>query len=341
MRPAVIYNIFQRRAGARAAAAKEGTYLFEERNVFITGGAGFIMSHVAERLADAGKRLVLYDNLDEHVMNDDMRALVERKNVRFVRGDIRDREAVVAAMQGTEVVYHFAAVMGTSARFRLEIPTVEINVIGTLNVLDAALAAGVKYFVHPPRPALTEWLTPYIISKIAQTQFTAMYHRTYGLPTIGLNIANCYGPRERSVLNAASFKAKEGKKLVATAILAALDGEQIPVFGDGEQAADYVYIDDVVDACIKAVRPAAVGKVYEIGTGVAASVNEVVREIIALTGSRSAIEYLPMRTGEVKLTTVADNAAARADLQWEPRVTLREGLMRTIPYYDAQRPATG
>ncbi len=141
--------------------------MFKERNVFITGGAGFAMSHVAERLATAGKRLVLFDNLDEHAMNDDMKALVARDNVRFVKGDIRDRAAVAAAMQGAEVVYHFAAVMGTSARFKLEVPTVEINVIGTLHVLDAALAAGVKYFVHPPRPALTKWLTPYIISKIA------------------------------------------------------------------------------------------------------------------------------------------------------------------------------
>lgn len=315
---------------------REGFFVFAEQNVFITGGAGFIMSHVAERLATAGKRLVIFDNLEEHALNDDLRALIEQAEVKFVRGDIRDKAAVAAAMRGAEVVYHFAAVMGTSARFKLEVPTVEINVIGALNVMEAALTVGAKYFVHPPRPALTEWLTPYIISKIAQTQFAELYHRTYGLPTVGLNIANCYGPRERSVLNPNAFRAKEGKKLVATAILAALNGEPVPVFGDGEQGADYVYVDDAVDACIAAVRADAVGKVYDIGTGVASSVNEVVRTIIGLTGGRSVIEYLPMRTGEVKLTTVADPAAARQDLGWTAKISLREGLERTIPYYARQ-----
>lgn len=310
--------------------------MFQEHNVFITGGAGFIMSHVAERLADAGKNLVLFDNLQEHDLNEDTQSLIRRDTVTFVQGDIRDKDAVAATMKGAEVVYHFAAVMGTSARFKFEIPTVEINIIGTLNVLNAALDLGVKYFVHPPRPPLTEWLTPYIISKIAQTQFTELYHRTYGLPTIGLNIANCYGPRERSVLNPNSFRPKEGKKLVATCIMAALKEDPLPIFGDGEQGADFVFIGDVVDACIGVVRESTIGRTYEIGTGVVSTVNQVAKTIIELTGSKAEIEYLPLRTGEVKLTTVSNIAAASKDFGWVPKYNLRAGLGKTIPYYAKQ-----
>ncbi len=307
--------------------------MFKEQNVFITGGAGFIMSHVAEKLADMGKKIVLFDSLKEHDMYEEMKALVSRDNVTLIQGDIRDKTAVEGAMKGAEVVYHFAAVMGTSARFKLEIPTVEVNVIGTLNVLNAALENNVKYFINPPRPPLTQWLTPYIISKIAQAQFTELYHRTYGLPTVGLNIANCYGPRERSVLNANSFKPREGKKLMATCIIAALNNEPLPVFGDGEQAADFVFIDDVVDACLKAVREPAIGKTFDIGTGISSTVNRVAELIIELTGSKSEIEYLPMRTGEVKLSTVSDPIEAGKYLGWEPKTDLREGLKKTIPYY--------
>jgi UDP-glucose 4-epimerase len=305
--------------------------------VVITGGSGFIMSHVAERLADMDKELVLFDNNAEHEWYEETRQLLNtHKNVRFVRGDVRDREAVFDVVKGSHTVYHFAAVMGTSARFHQETLTIEVNVIGTLNVMDAALDAGVKYYVHPPRPPLTQWLTPYIISKIAQSQFTEMYHRTYGLPTVGLMIANCYGPRERSVLNPNTLRPHEGQKLVATCIIAALKNEPLPIFGDGTQSSDFVFIDDVVDAILKCTTPAAIGQIMDIGTGIATSVNRVAELAIKLTGSKSKIEYLPMRTGEVKLSTRSDITQAKERLGWGPKVDLHEGLRRTIPYYAQQ-----
>ena len=96
-------------------------------------------------------------------------------------------------MKDADIVYHFAALMGTSSRFRQEVKTTEVNVIGTLHVCEAALNNNVKYFVYPPRPMETGWLTPYIISKTAATQMVQMYYETYGLPTVGLNISNIYG----------------------------------------------------------------------------------------------------------------------------------------------------
>jgi UDP-glucose 4-epimerase len=303
--------------------------------IVITGGSGFIMSHVAERLAETGREVVLFDNNEQHSLYEETRALLARKkNLRFVQGDVRNKAEVEELLINAETVYHFAALMGTSSRFKeWEIPTVEVNVLGTIQVLQASLKAGVKYFIHPPRPPLAVWLTPYIISKTAQTLFTQMYHHVYGLPTIGLNIQNCYGPRERAILNPNPLRAHEGRKLIASTILAALKNEPIIVFGDGEQSSDFVYIDDVVEACRKAPCDSSVGQVLDIGTGISTPVNKVVELILKLTRSRSTIEHLPLRTGEVPLQTKADLTPARQYLAWEPKTELAEGLRKTIPYY--------
>jgi len=306
-----------------------------EGKIVITGGSGFIMSHVAEQFVEIGKEVILFDNNEQHAFYKETKDLLKKKkNVKFVQGDVRDKAAVSAIVKDAEIVYHFAALMGTSSRFKeWEIPTVEVNVIGTINVLQASLSAGVKYFVYPPRPALVVWQTPYIISKTAQTLFTQMYNKIYGLPTIGLNIGNCYGPRERAILNPNPLRPHEGRKLIASSIIAALKNEPIIVFGDGEQSSDFVYVDDVVEACMRAPRDSAVGQVCDIGAGESTPINRVVEVIIELTGTKSKIERLPLRTGEVKLHTKADLTKAKRYLDWEPKTDLRDGLRKTIPYY--------
>jgi UDP-glucose 4-epimerase len=305
-----------------------------QRKVILTGGTGLIMSHVVERYAELGDEVVLFDNQQQHAMYEETQKLIkEKKNVTFVQGDVRDKSAVKDLVEGAEIVYHFAALMGTSARFKQEVITTEVNVIGTLHVCQAALDAGVKYFVYPPRPSLTFWLTPYIITKTAQTQFVQMYHAVYGLPAIGLNIQNCYGPRERAVLEKDTLRPGEGRKMMATFIMAALKNEPLPVFGDGEQSSDFIYIDDVIAACMRAPIHSAIGQIIDIGTGVSTPVKKVAELIIELTGSKSEIEYKPMRTGEIKVHTKADLTNAKKCLDWEPKIDLREGLKRTIPYY--------
>lgn len=308
-----------------------------EGKVIMTGGTGFILSHVAEKLAKTGREIILFDNNEEHMLPDYTKQLLaESRNVKYIKGDVRDKSLVDAVIDDrTEIVYHFAALMGTSSRFReWQIPTVEINVIGTINVLEASQRAGVRYFIHPPRPPLSVWLTPYIISKTAQTLFAQMYNAVFGLPTIGHNIQNCYGPRERAILNPNPLRPHEGRKLVASSIMAALKDEPVVVFGDGQQSSDFVYIDDVVDA-LMILKEAAIGQVMEIGTGISTPVKRMAEMIIELTGSKSRIEYLPMRTGEVKVNTRADLTNARECLAWEPKIGLEEGLRRTIPYYAA------
>jgi UDP-glucose 4-epimerase len=305
-----------------------------KQKVVLTGGTGLIMSHVAERYADMGDEIILFDNNEQHHMYEETQKLLQqRENVTFVQGDVRDKSPVEDVVSGADIVYHFAALMGTSARFKQEVKTTEVNVIGTLHVCQAAVDTGVKYFVYPPRPALAVWLTPYIITKTAQTHFVQMYHAVYGLPAIGLNIQNCYGPRERAVLEERTLRPGEGRKLIATSIIAALRNEPIPVFGDGEQSSDFVYIDDVVEACMRAPRDSAIGQIMDIGAGINTPVKKVAELIIELTGSKSKIEYKPLRTGEVKVHTKADLTKAKKYLDWKPRIDLREGLRKTIPHY--------
>lgn len=304
------------------------------RKIVLTGGTGFILSFVAERYAEQGDTVVLFDNNEQHQTPRYTLDLLEKsRNVSYVKGDVRDKAAVEDVIKGADIVYHFAALMGTSSRFKQEVKTVEVNVLGTLHVCEAALNAGVTYFVYPPRPMQTGWLTPYIISKTASSQFTQMYHDVYGLPTVGLNIANIYGPRERAVLEANTLKPGEGRKMMATFIEAAIKGEPLPVMGDGEQSSDFIFIDDVIDACMLAPTKEGVGRIIEIGTGINTSVRRVAEMIIEITGSTSEIAFRPMRTGEVKIHTKSDPADANKYLGWKWKTKLPEGLRRTIPWY--------
>ena len=307
------------------------------QKIILTGGAGFILSFVAERYAALGCDVLMFDQIPPDQLPPYAKNILEaNENTAYVQGDIRDRDAVEDIIRGADIVYHFAALMGTSSRFKQEVLTTEVNVIGTLHACQAALDSNVKFFVYPPRPMQTGWLTPYIISKTASTQMVQMYHETYGLASVGLNISNIYGPRERAVLEANPYKKGEGRKMMATFIECALKGEPLPVMGDGEQSSDFIFIDDVIDACMKAPCDAAVGRVIEIGTRVKTSVLDVARMIIELTGSQSEIAFKPLRTGEKKIHTQSDFSDATQYLDWKPTTSLAEGLKKTIPWYAEQ-----
>ena len=144
------------------------------RKLVLTGGAGFLLSYVAESCAEMGNEVLIFDIYDEGNLPTHTRTLLNRyENASYVQGDIRDKASVERLIDGADIVYHFAALMGTSSRFKQEILTTEVNVLGTLNVCQASLDAKVKYFVYPPRPMETGWLTPYIITKTAATPVRA------------------------------------------------------------------------------------------------------------------------------------------------------------------------
>lgn len=291
--------------------------------VLVTGGGGFIASHLVDKLIKMGTNLTVLDNCYKHDLGEEIKIHFNKDNFKFVKGDLRNRTLVETLLSDVDVVYHFASIVGTSVTIKDPILVTDVNVIGTLTMLEASLKKGVKYFIYPTTPDVP-WLNPYKITKATAEKFCQMFYETYGFKTVCLCLTNVYGPRERL---------KPFQKVVPTFIKNALLEKPLPVFGDGEQSADYIYVSDVVEACVLAPEDSAAGKVIPIGTGVSTTVNELARIIIRLTGSRSRIQHLPMRKGETKVHIKADVEKAVEYLGWKPTISLEEGLKKTIPYY--------
>jgi len=276
----------------------------DKLKVLVTGGKGFIGSNLVRILKSNGYKVKVFDLWEYD--------LTSQKDVNHVFSTFKPR-----------VVFHLGAVLGTAETFANPVHTAEVNIIGTLSVLEAALRHSCL-FIYTSKPPI--WVNPYTITKVCAEMFIEMYHKIHGLKTVVLRLHNVYGPGQKS---------SPVEKAIPIFTEHALRGEDIPVYGDGEQKPDWVYIDDVVDALVLAMEKKPDGKpAIDIGTGVSTSVNDVVKQVLKLTGSKSQIRYLPLRLGEGPEKEVrADITKAAEFLGWKPKVSLEEGLRKTIPYY--------
>lgn len=278
--------------------------------VLVTGGKGFIGSHLVQQLKEKGHDVEIFDRTDLWCYQD----LRNQNDVNHTFNSFKP-----------QVVYHLGAVLGTAETFKNLVQTAEVNIIGTLNVLEAALRHSCL-FIYTSKPLI--WQNPYTITKRCAEQFIEMYNGVFGLNTVILRLYNVYGPGQKS---------SPVEKAIPIFLEHALRGEDVPVYGDGEQKPDWIYIDDVVDALILAMKKRPVGMTMDIGTGVSTSVNDVIYMIQRLAGGVFNIRYLPMRIGEGPEKEVkADIGVATEFLGWKPKVSLEEGLRRTIPYYEAK-----
>ncbi len=302
------------------------------RRVLVTGGAGFIGSHLVEALLDKGYEVRVLDNLSTG----------RRENLASVQGafewveaDVRDREAVLRAMKDVDGVLHEAAMV--SVPFSMERPREchEINLVGTLNILEAARAAGVHRVVmagtaaaygnNPELPKretmVPEPESPYGATKVAAEQYLRAYARMGGLETASLRYFNVYGPRQdpRSMYSGVISRFVES--LVA--------GETPIIFGDGEQSRDFIYVGDVVRANLLALRAPHLepGAVFNIGTGHSVTLLELLEVLARAAGREVVPRFASARPGDVKHSR-ADMARARAVLGFEAEVPLSEGLAR-------------
>lgn len=305
--------------------------------ILVTGGAGFIGSHVADAYIASGHEVAILD--DFSAGNE---ANVNRE-AQVLRLDVRNRDAVAAAISAfrPEVVNHHAA--------QSEVPKsvadpgfdAMVNVVGGLNVLRASVDAGVRKFIfissggaiygepdvipadedHPLRP-----LSPYGTSKLSFEQYLATFHRTFGVDYTVLRYANIYGPRQ-------DFHAEEGR---AIAIFASrmVAGKPVTIDGDGEQARDMLHVADVAVANIASLNRGA-GGTYNISTGIPVTINELFRKLAILTDYKLEANYGPRRKGDVYRIAI-DNTRARNELGWEPQLTLEEGLAETVEYFRRQ-----
>lgn len=295
--------------------------------ILVTGGAGFIGSHLVRHWLGRGARVAVLDNF-----RSGRRENLEGLDVELIEASVEDPEAVEHAARGAIHIYHLAAMVSVPESVEHPELAERINTMGTLNVLRAARTAGTRKVVFasssaiygmvdrplhresdPPAPA-----SPYALTKLAGEFYMQLYRERFGVPTVALRFFNVFGPRQDP---ASPYAA-------AVAIFAyrARRGLPLTIYGDGTQTRDFVYVDDVVEALARADERAT--GVFNVACGCSITINELAREIIAITGSSSEIVHADPRPGDV-MHSRGDSTALQA-LGWKPQVPLAEGLRRTI-----------
>jgi nucleoside-diphosphate-sugar epimerase len=302
----------------------------------ITGGAGFIGSHLAERLA-GDARVVLFDNLRRNSLASS--ELARHPNVELVEGDIRDRDAVFDVVRGADAVFHLAAIAGVSSYYEEPETTLRVNIDGTAGIVDAVVAAGVGRLVylstsevHGPNADDVDEQSPcaigpsserrwvYATSKLAGEHLVLRGGEAHGFAATVLRPFNVYGPRQT------------GEGAIRNFCLAAVRGEPLVVYGDGSAVRAWCYVDDFVDAALRALEAEqAHGQVFNVGNPSASVDTNELAALVAALAPSSRVEPGSVSRAEVAYRTPAI-AKARRLLGFEPRVGLAEGLERTLAW---------
>ena len=298
----------------------------------VTGGAGFIGSNLVRALLERGDDVRVLDNfstgrrtnLDGH-----------RGDIELVEGELRSYERVHAAVRGCELVFHLGALGSVPRSVQDPLTTSAVNVEGTLNVLLAARDEGVRRVVFassssvygnadelPLRESLPlDPISPYGVAKLAAERYCVSFSRVYDFETVVLRYFNVFGPRQDPGSQYAA--------VVPLFITAVAQGEPVTIFDDGEQSRDFTYVDNVVDANLRAAEAeGANGRIFNVSAGTPTSVNQLAETIAELLGKTLEKTYLPPRSGDLR-NSWADPRDAREVLGWEPHVGLEEGLRRT------------
>ncbi|HZN09649.1 MAG TPA: SDR family oxidoreductase [Pyrinomonadaceae bacterium] len=307
----------------------------------VTGGAGFIGSHIASGLLAAGARVRILDDLSTgHRENVDEIG----GDVDFIQGSVADDQLLAKALENVELIFHEAAIPSVPRSVEAPRQTHVASVDGTFSLLLAARNAGVKRVVYaasssaygdqPTLPKSEQMapdpLSPYAVAKLVGEYYCKVFTRVYGLETVSLRYFNVFGPRQDP--------GSQYSGVVSRFISALTTNERPVIFGDGEQSRDFTYIDNVVAANLSAASaPNAPGKVINVANGKRVTLNQLLDELKQLTGRTDVTaEYRDPRVGDVK-HSLADISMARDLLGYESKVDLREGLQRTLDWWKTSR----
>jgi UDP-N-acetylglucosamine/UDP-N-acetyl-alpha-D-glucosaminouronate 4-epimerase len=303
----------------------------------VTGGGGFIGSHIVRRLlSDGGHSIRVLDNF----------ATGRRENltevldaIELIEGDVQSYERAHTAVRGCDVVFHQAALPSVPRSIQDPLTSNASNVIGTLNVLLAARDSGVKRVVFgssssiyganrdlPKREDMPTFpISPYAVAKLAAEGYCRTFSGVYGLETVSLRYFNVFGPRQDPFSQYAA--------VIPNFITAFLRGDRPTVFGDGEQTRDFTYVDNVVEANLLAARAdGASGKIYNVAVGERVSLNQIIEQLVELTGRDLEPVHAPERPGDVR-DSLADVSKAERELGYVPKVRFEEGLRRTLDFH--------
>ncbi|MEZ5940350.1 MAG: SDR family oxidoreductase [Planctomycetaceae bacterium] len=312
---------------------------FPKSTCLVTGGAGFIGSHIATRLVKLGCKVKVLDNLCTGNL-ENLKGVLN--SIEFVEGDVSDPEAVASAVDDVELVFHQAALASVPLSIDRPLDTHVACVTGTVNVLDAARKAGVKRVVYaasssaygnspimPKREShVPEVLSPYAAAKLAGELYCESFAASYDIETVRLRYFNVFGPRQdpKSPYSAVI-------PLFADALL---NGKTPRIYGSGEQSRDFVFVENVVNAnLLAATAPNVSGRVFNVASGSTISIVELLRLICDLMGKSFAPDFMPPRVGDV-LHSSADISLTEKHLGYSVHYGLYEGLKQTLDYYCAQ-----
>ncbi len=304
----------------------------------VTGGAGFIGSHIVDELVRRGHTVAVLDDLSAG----------REKNLAGIRdkielniGSVTDLATVQEACRGTDYVIHLAARTSVQQSVEDPVDTNQVNIDGTLNVLVAARDAKVRRFVYAASAAAYDMgpvlpkvetmqaapISPYGVTKYVGELYAQVFGRVYGLENVSVRFFNVFGPRQDP--------SSQYSGVLSRFMLAVIKGEPVAIFGDGEQSRDFIYVENVVDVVLRACDASgASGKVFNAGTGVRITLNEVLTQLEKFTGRTIGVKHESARSGDIPHSQ-ADISLARKVLGYKPQVVFEEGLRRTWEWYSA------
>jgi UDP-glucose 4-epimerase len=307
----------------------------------VTGGAGFIGSHLVDRLIDAGHDVIVLDNFSTGKTKNLSRS-IRRQNLQVVRADIRKiPRSFVRRLRRVDTVCHLAAVTSVQQSVRDPVFTTQVNLVGTLNVLEAAKALKAERVVFAssaavygrPRTfpiaedAIVSPISPYGASKAASELYLGSFVENHGIEAVSLRYFNVYGPRQT---------ASQYAGVISIFAKRALNQQPLQIFGDGSQTRDFIFVSDVVDATMASLEMTPENRTFNIASGNERTVLELTRVVQGITGSPTGLEFLPPRTGDIP-RSVADTARAMRELGFEARTSLEDGLSATIGWFMRQK----
>ncbi|MEN3056806.1 MAG: SDR family oxidoreductase [Candidatus Methanosuratincola petrocarbonis] len=309
------------------------------RKVVVTGGAGFIGSNLVWKLCTENDVTVVDDLSTGSLQN--IRELIDGKKVNFIKQSITEVYRLKKVFDGADYVLHQAALPSVSRSIRDPLAVDEVNTKGTLSVLVAARDSGVKKVVfassssvYGNTPTLpkhedmkTQPMSPYALTKLAGEHYCRIFTEAYGLKTVSLRYFNVYGPRQNPY--------SEYAAVIPRFIMCALNGEPMPIHGDGRQTRDFTFVEDVVRANILAAESSATGA-YNIGGGRRISIMDLALKIAEAAGAKTKIVHMPPRPGDVR-DSLADIARAKEHLAYSPSYTLEDGLRITLDWFKSNR----
>jgi len=302
----------------------------------VTGGAGFIGSNISGELVKRGEKVRILDNFSTGKRENIAKF---KSGIELIEGDLRELEIVERAMVGVDFVLHQGALPSVERSIEDPLTTNRINILGTLNVLLAALRLGVERVVYASSSSVygdTPTLpkkegmkptpqSPYAVTKLVGEEYCRIYYSIYGLETVCLRYFNVFGPRQDPGSQYAA--------VIPKFITLMLRGKSPPIYGDGEQSRDFTFIDNVVEANLQAcTAKGAAGKVFNIACGKNVTINELVHRLNRILQTKTEPAYQSPRKGDVKYS-LADISQARKILQYSPAIGFDEGLVKTVQWF--------